>query len=1276
MRATLIKLHLWPVVENPNAKDSKDLAGKDDEALAHIGTAVADPIIPTILSAKSAHDAWRKLEDIYEPKTVDNEADLLRAFWGKRMKEEDDVIPHITEMRRIASQLAGIGHVMSESTQAMAIMTSMPKSYTPVLRSLEKHSLTVDLLQSRLIQEQKMARQQEGNEEPRILHAKKSNRKPCSHCKRFGHIEKDCYVKNGLKCGICGRPHPEKTCKSKPSEKPENAEKDSSKQRTACVASTQSNKPVSWYLDSAASCHMCCDKNEFVELKALPNEHINWGNSAKVRIEGIGKVRLFVKDDLDGIIEVELDKVYYVPDFNLNLISIGILDKKGVRMHVQDGEFIVTAGEARIVGKRTANNLYQLTIANQNKAMVAEISEADVEKWHRRLGHLNKDAIKEMISHELAIGWNIKKGEECESCLKGKIIKRPYESSKSKASKRLELIHADLVGPMESSRQGSKYILTLVDDFSRYTAVYGLKSKDETFTKFKQFKALVENQLNEKIKKLRTDGGGEFVNREMENLLAESGIEHQITCAYTPQQNGRAERSNRTLVECARSMLQTTNLSTNFWLDAVETAVYLKNRSVHSAIKKTPLEIWTGNAPDISNLRVFGCMAYVLIPDQKRTKFMPKAEKCTFIGYEETRKGWKFYSEDKKIIFSREARFLEEQTTTERPEVDSGSAPERQEMAWFQPKNSCTKCERNFVEDDNEEFWDALEHVEETMEDDWIAQIDNRVFAFASKDPETYSQAIESTENEEWKDAIKEELRSMDKNEVYELVDLPPNRKAIKSKWVFKKKTEADGSTKFKARFVAKGYSQEFGVDYFDTYAPVMHMTTLRVLLSYAAANDYHIEQMDVKTAFLYGELHEEIYLEPPEGTRADERKVWKLKKAIYGLKQAPKQWNMTLGKVLQKMKFEKLRSDEAIFRRMSENPFIIASYVDDLLLICESMEEIEIVKQNLKASFEMKDLGPVQRLLGMQIKRDRKRRLITLSQSEYIKETLEKFKMTNAKSVATPIEVGGQLNKDMCPKTNEDVLEMSRVPYRSAVGSVMFLMTYTRPDIAFAVGQVSKFLDCPGNAHWIAVKRILRYLVGTTDLNLQLGGSLPKIINGYCDADWGGDRDDRKSTSGYIFTFGGAVSWKSKKQAIVAQSSAEAEYISASEAGKESVWIQALLKEIGYEIKTKLHCDNQSCISIMSNTGGHNRTKHIDVRYHFIKDLIEQGGLTVQYLSTNDMLADPLTKGISKEKLRKFMIEVGLTVPSLKGRVENQIGTVEWDNDIQESNRTNRMMS
>ena len=192
----------------------------------------------------------------------------------------------------------------------------------------------------------------------------------------------------------------------------------------------------------------------------------------------------------------------------------------------------------------------------------------------------------------------------------------------------------------------------------------------------------------------------------------------------------------------------------------------------------------------------------------------------------------------------------------------------------------------------------------------------------------------------------------------------------------------------------------------------------------------------------------------------------------------------------------------------------------------------------------------------------------------------------------------------------------------------------------------------------------------------MQLGGSLPKIINGYCDADWGGDRDDRKSTSGYIFTFGGAVSWKSKKQAIVAQSSAEAEYISASEAGKESVWIQALLKEIGYEIKTKLHCDNQSCISIMSNTGGHNRTKHIDVRYHFIKDLIEPGGLTVQYLSTNDMLADPLTKGISKEKLRKFMIEVGLTVPSLKGRVENQIGTVEWDNDIQESNRTNRMMS
>jgi hypothetical protein len=516
--------------------------------------------------------------------------------------------------------------------------------------------------------------------------------------------------------------------------------------------------------------------------------------------------------------------------------------------------------------------------------------------------------------------------------------------------------------------------------------------------------------------------------------------------------------------------------------------------------------------------------------------------------------------------------------------------------------------------------------------------------------PSTIYEAFNSPESAEWEKAVKSEWNSLKENNTFELTVLPPGRAALKNKLVFTKKYNADGTlNKYKARLVIKGYGQKEGIDYSQTFAPVVKFTSLRTLLSYAAVNDWEIEQMDFVTAFLNGDLEEQIYMEQPEGLeiKGQEDKVYILKKSLYGLKQAPRQWNKKLTEYLLSYGFKQLISDNGVFVKNTSNEILIVTvYVDDILVMGQSKFEISKFKGEVGKKFKVNDLGPVHYIIGLEIKRDRKNRTLTMSQTKYIKDMLNRFNMKDAKPISTPADPTNIISKD-----GKSLKEC--IPYQEAIGSLIYCMVCTRPDIAYIVGVLSRYMAAPKEHHWNCIKRVLRYLKGTIDSKITYGPKRQEIL-GYSDANYAADIDDRKSTGAYIFTSNnGAVSWVSKKQQTVAKSTTEAEYMALSQAASEALWFRSFLYELGMSNKEPIliYGDNQGALKIAQNPQFHNRTKHIDIVYHFIREKISKGQIKVIFVPTKEMIADILTKAINPRQFKYLLEKAGMS--SASGGVE-----------------------
>jgi len=594
---------------------------------------------------------------------------------------------------------------------------------------------------------------------------------------------------------------------------------------------------------------------------------------------------------------------------------------------------------------------------------------------------------------------------------------------------------------------------------------------------------MVETESGLKLKCLRSDNGGEYIDGGFKEYCAVNSIRMKKTVPGTPQQNGTAERMNRTINEQARSMRLHSGLPQTFWADAVHTAVYLINRGPLVPLEfRLPEAVWRGKEVQLSHLKVFGCVSYVHIDSDARNKLDVKSKKCFFISYGDKEFGFRFWDDqNRKIIRSRNVIFNEKVLYKDRSSVEtdmanSDTSPQKSEFIRLEGLPDVTeqnKTQESLQEDSSTSVPPTTQEDAEPSEPIIYARrysrtvkppqrftlLLNYILLTDGGEPLSYEESLQDGNSSEWELVMKDEMSSLLKNKTWELTTLPEGKKAMQNKWVYRVKTEHDGSKRFKARLIVKGFQQKKRIDYFEIFSPVVKLTAIRVVLGIVAAENLHLEQLDVKTAFLHGELEEDIYMQQPKGFAIHGKKnqVCKLKKSLYGLKQALRQWYKKFDNFICSSGYTRCQVDHCCYVKHFDNSYIILLlYVDDMLIAGSSIEEIDKLKQQLSKQFEMKDLGAAKQILGMRIIRDKDKGILKLSQTEYVKKVLSRFSMDNAKPVSTPLGNHFKLSKDQSPKTELECGYMDKIPYASVIGSLMYAMVCTRPDIAHAVGVVS----------------------------------------------------------------------------------------------------------------------------------------------------------------------------------------------------------------------------
>ncbi|CAH2103986.1 unnamed protein product [Euphydryas editha] len=859
----------------------------------------------------------------------------------------------------------------------------------------------------------------------------------------------------------------------------------------------------------------------------------------------------------------------------------------------------------------------------------------------------------------------------CTVCCEGKQTRLPFPHSANKSSGVLELVHTDLCGPMENLSLGkARYFLLFVDDFSRMCTVYFLREKNETFKYFKQYKELVETQQSKRIKILRSDNGGEFCSAEIENYLKQCGIVHQKTNSYTPEQNGLCERYNRSIVEKARCLLFDAQFQKCLWAEAVNTAVYIINRAPAAGIgdNTTPYEIWTGRKPKLDHLRIFGSPVMVHIPKEKRRKWDKKAKKMFLVGYSENVKGYRLYDPvARDVTIARDVVVMEniDDSSMTTITVNESRPPEdvkeeevslSEEQDTSENQNDKTFIPSNSSSDADDSYSDTLSPEDLDL---FSTQCDTNVpekrvrrkpdfynvvnmCAEISGEQLTTSDVLNSSEKEQWQCAIKDELKSFSENDTWELVDRPKDKTVVKAKWVFKKKFNSDGEVRYRARLVAKGFTQKKGIDFNETFSPVLRYSTFRLLLALSVQLDLKMNHLDVPTAFLNGFLKETVYMEIPECSEFNncKNKVLRLKRAIYGLKQSARAWYIRVEDCLLKLGYKKSDYEPCLFVKSDKNTKVyVALFVDDFFVFYNCKNAYKVLINKLVEKFRIKDLGQLKQCLGMNI--NVYKDSITVDQKQYIETILKRFNMSDCSSCDTPMEINLKMEKDI--NNNSD----KKYPYQQLIGSLMYLSVLTRPDITFSVSFLSQYNNCFNERHWKHLKRLLKYLKGTKEYGLVYKKTTVNL-HGFVDADWASCALDRRSYTGFCFLMSNSVvSYESKKQKTVALSSTEAEYMALSESCKEGIYLINLLNELVQcgNMPLYLYSDNQSSIKLASNPLFHNkRTKHIDIRHHYVRECVLENKVKIEYVSTNNMPADVLTKSLCKDKHYKFLNLMGIS--------------------------------
>lgn len=1274
---------------------------KDLEAQIFIGLNVSSEIAKKIANCKSAYKMLEKLETLYGKKSELTVEGLQRHFFSYKYDPSKSAVENCLTIMQYAEDLSAEGEEVKESWISTRILGMLPPKlyhFRTAWDNVSSSDKTLNTLIERLRLEEDRLNETDTSKSHNALFTKRSGNKSgkpkpqentaaeCFKCGQKGHVKKDCknkpcskyfeYCKKNYGCNICKQKgHFAKECPQENSEKSSNEMSDrnnsSKSKRRAFITIGLSTAKInhinsksmhnnSWYQDCGATQHMTFQEKwltNFTEFHEPTKVLI--GDATELEGIGVGDIEVEAFDGQNWN-EVVLKNVLLVPQLTFNLFSVSeMLDKGYIQSsNAKESIFKTPDGEETVAIAERDEKLYKMLF--RRKQIDRCLITSSIRMWHEKLAHQNVKYVRDILKKnyiDYIDDWN---DYVCPGCVYGKQHRVSHPKNEKVAENPLDLIHVDLCEMNIPSLGGAKYFLLLKDDFSHFRTVYFLKHKDEAAGKLDTFMKMVENQFGRKVKNLRSDNGKEIINTNVRELLEELGIFHSKSNAYTPQQNGRIEREMRTVVEAARSAIHAKDLEENLWAEAVNYAVFTINQTGTSSVKgRSPAELWFGRRVKVSSLKSFGCECYVFIQSHKRGKTEKKSQKGIFVGYDLDSPSYRIFLKDNNDVISSENVIFDEKLGIENgyTEIQVCINEDQEENLRGNDENVSSDTESQSSEyvditddSDSSDTSTRTENIRPNLRDrrnlrkparlnDYVVEDERENLNVAMIGEVQDIPISKALQDEKWFEAMSEEFKSLTKMKTWDLVKLPEHAKPLTCRWVLREKQDG----RLKARLVVRGFEQEEGIDYSETFSPVARHVSIRLILSFAASNRMKLITFDVKTAFLYGDLKEEIYMYQPEGFNDKTGRICKLNKSLYGLKQAPKNWNDKFSMFLKTLRFENTDDDPCIYYNQNRS-IIIALFVDDGLVAGKNVKEMLEVLDQLSNKFEITFDNSMRNkilYLGMEIKVSQNE--IFVSQPKYTENILQRFKFDTVNAAGTPIERG--MITDEGNLVNDKPLSKS-IPYREAIGSLLYVATISRPDISFAVNYLSRFNSKPMESNWKMVKRVFAYLKGTVNYGICFNGESDFIA--YTDSDYGGDTFTGHSTSGVLVMRGGPIVWYAQKQRLVATSTAEAEYRAAVSAIDDICWIRRLGKELEIlksDQPTTLCIDNQSAIHMLKNTHEGKITKgkkHIDIPRKFIQQHV---GKTVelQHVKSSDQLADILTKALTRktfEELRSKIIK------------------------------------
>lgn len=1374
---------------------------KDSEAWEILITSMEQAVVDKVVVCQTAREIWERLQGIYEQEGDANLTTNFIQFFTMSMGSTEEMADFIARLEQLVDKIKAQGESLSDKLLQANLLRGLTSDYS-VFRQVWDGTPTKSfkILKDRLILE-------EAN-----VKARRASDSTPSHSALFNKEQKKKFYKDNdhssdkkkdSECNYCGiKGHWANVCRKKKRDKEVRSNNGHSSNPNSRESHHNNNRNVSfmmktgmsttteWYADSGSTGHLCKDKGMFQDISVFSKPlEIMVGNKQTIYAYGTGSILL--ESDIDGDkINVTVNNVLYVPEAAENLISIGVIRKK-IRTTFVDDKclFHLQTSDQQLVmvGKYQQSGLYLLNVRPLIHKVLLNKSRRTITDWHESLGHVNAAQIQSAIENNLVEGASIATNQDniaCCVCPQGKATNVSHSATSRELAKEVgEMVHLDLIGRLPKSLGNNEYGLVLTDEASNYRTFYAIKTKDMVVEKLEEYFSMVECQSGRKVKCLWSDCGSEFVNHRVKTLLA---IEHAtlLTSApRTPQQNGRAERSNRTIVEAARTMLASGKLPESLWAEACTSAVYVLNRIGKSNDpQRTPFEFWFGRKPNISHIHPFGTQIQVLDKPRTGSKWAPKTQAAFLVGFTERVNTYRCfilslntiritsdvifrqhpsptfssdsfggidnqpsfvdlpstsfnhsdmhkdvsqqisrisrtnqtheqisdtapsYSAEPKDVLSayfrkpnkhggRHSDFGNETNVSIDPpcpefsllsndsevthDSNKQSTPsdKRKDMTFAKSKptvmGSVAKGLANLLNlpnakannnPDSKQLADSNDHDKSVTQVPSSTAIDTSIPAndmIAAKyttggvsymylntiDPVSYQQAIESKDKNKWLQAIDEERIALEQNNTWSVVRMEDDVYTLSSRWVFTTKYLPCGEIeRYKARLVIRGFTQRPGLDYSETFAPVVHLESIRIL--FALITHYKLEtiQFDIQTAFLNGDLEEDIYIKPPEGIKCPPNHVFKLNKSLYGLKQAPRCWKTSFDKILHKLNFEPLLADPCLFTgEIKSHRVLLAVYVDDGLAASSSKEALTYLFRLLADELKIRKVK-TNKFVGLEFERSSDKRKLILHQRGYITKILNQYNMSDCKPDKNPINDTHEL------QTKREHEKVTQKPYREIMGSLLYAACLTRPDILFAVSFLSRYSSEPKDKHWTAAMRILRYLRGSINLGIEFVASDSLDLDCYTDADWGGDLSDRKSTSGVICLLSnGPILFKSKKQTVVAQSTTEAEYYAANLGVREILGTKNLLDELGVKItNTTLNSDNQSAIKLIKNSEYHQNTKHISIREHLIRDHYKKGLFQLNYVTSEEQKADMLTKSLTPTMHQNMIKKIGLTTITL----------------------------